>query len=189
MRGVGPFRRRPYFASLFGPGRRGAAALIISRPCVQSKRRNARSRRRFRHQPGGAAVSHRLPWTMTRHRTPDRYLGSLLGRRGGVGATAATSPSRAGREWSAVLRRLGKVQLPGWDVPGLGQPAGPGPLDKRLYLPESWLGRGPVCGPGVPEERRGYRSKTRAGDTGGNPCTRASRPVAGDDAFGMAVLP
>ena len=56
--------------------------------------------------------------------------------------------------------RLGKV-APGWDVPGLRQPLGRALVD-RLYLPESWTSDEDRCAAaGVPEERRGYRSKTQ----------------------------
>ena len=64
-------------------------------------------------------------------------------------------------------------------------------VDKRLYLPESWTSDKDRCAAaGVPEERRGYRSKTelalemleRAVEVGH---MRAGW-VAADDAFGMS---
>ena len=64
-------------------------------------------------------------------------------------------------------------------------------VDKRLYLPESWTSDQDRCeAAGVPEQRRGYRSKTQlalemlqgALEQGH---LRAGW-VAGDDAFGMS---
>ena len=93
----------------------------------------------------------------------------------------------------AVLRQAGQGgQLPGWDVPGLRQPAGLGVGgQKRLYLPKSWTSDQDRCAAaGVPEDRRNYRSKTelalemleRVLELG---YLRAEW-VAGDDAFGMS---
>ena len=58
----------------------------------------------------------------------------------------------------AVLREAGQGgQLPGWDVPGLRQPAGAGMVDKGLYLPEMLdLGSGPLCGGGGARGARSY---------------------------------
>ena len=90
----------------------------------------------------------------------------------------------------AVLRQAGQGgQLPGWDVPGLRQPAGPG-VGGQLYLPKSWTSDQDRCAAaGVPEDRRNYRSKTelalemqRVLELG---YLRAEW-VAGDDAFGMS---
>ena len=70
-------------------------------------------------------------------------------------------------------------------------PLGRALVDKRLYLPESWTSDKDRCAAaGVPEERRGYRSKTelalemlqRAVERGH---LRAGW-VAADDAFGMS---
>ena len=70
-------------------------------------------------------------------------------------------------------------------------PLGRALVDKRLYLPESWTSDQDRCvAAGVPEERRGYRSKTelalemlqRASERGH---LRAGW-VAADDAFGMS---
>ena len=64
-------------------------------------------------------------------------------------------------------------------------------VDKRLYLPESWTSDQDRCeSAGVPEQRRGYRSKTqlalemlqRALERG----HLKAGWVAGDDAFGMS---
>ncbi len=64
-------------------------------------------------------------------------------------------------------------------------------MDKRLYLPESWTSDQDRCAAaGVPEERRGYRSKTelalemleRAVDLG----HLKAGWIAADDAFGMS---
>ena len=42
-------------------------------------------------------------------------------------------------------------------------PSGRALVDKRLYLPESWTSDQERCkAAGVPEERRGYRSKTES---------------------------
>ena len=70
-------------------------------------------------------------------------------------------------------------------------PLGRALVDKRLYLPEIWTSDQDRCAAaGVPEERQGYRSKTklaldmlqRAQERGH---LRAGW-VAGDDAFGMS---
>ena len=70
-------------------------------------------------------------------------------------------------------------------------PLGRALVDKRLYLPESWTSDKDRCAAaGVPEERRGYRSKTQlalemlegALERGH---LRAGW-VAADDAFGMS---
>ena len=70
-------------------------------------------------------------------------------------------------------------------------PLGRALVDKRLYLPESWISDKDRCAAaGVPEEKRGYRSKTqlalemlqRASERGH---LRAGW-VAADDAFGMS---
>ena len=113
--------------------------------------------------------------------------------RGGVGAGRQRLP-QAGQEIGgsdpAVLRQTGQGgQLPGWDVPGLRQPAGPGPGGQTaVSAGELDLGRGPVCGgrgsggeAGLPVE-----DPIGAGDTGGNPCNLEAGWVAGDDAFGMS---
>ena len=92
----------------------------------------------------------------------------------------------------AVLRQTGEGgQLPGRDVPGLRQPAGPALVDKRLYLPESWTSDKDRCeAAGVPEERQGYRSKTElALEMVQQALERGHLQagwVAGDDAFGMS---
>ena len=70
-------------------------------------------------------------------------------------------------------------------------PLGRALVDKRLYLPDSWTSDDARCAAGgVPEGRRGYRSKTglalemleRALERG----HLRSEWVAGDDAFGMS---
>ena len=125
------------------------------------------------------------------------YLGTRLEHPGrGVGAgrqRLSQAGSEVGGSGPSILRETGEGgQLPGGDVPGLGQPVGTGALvDKRLYLPESWTKDPERCAEaGVPEERRGYRSKTelaletlrRALELGH---LRAGW-VAADDAFGMS---
>ena len=63
-------------------------------------------------------------------------------------------------------------------------PLGRALADKRLYLPESWTWDEERCrAAGVPEEQRGYRSKTELALERGH--LRADW-VAGDDAFGMS---
>ena len=70
-------------------------------------------------------------------------------------------------------------------------PLGRALVDKRLYLPESWTSDEDRCAAaGVPEERRGYRSKTQLAleileETLARGHLEAGW-VAGDDAFGMS---
>ena len=70
-------------------------------------------------------------------------------------------------------------------------PLGRALVDKRLYLPESWTSDQDRCvAAGVPEERRGYRSKTQlALEVLARSLERGHLRagwVAGDDAFGMS---
>ena len=94
--------------------------------------------------------------------------------------------SEIGGSGPAVLRQAGQGgQLPGWDVPGLRQPAG---LDKRLYLPKSWTSDQDRCAAaGVPEDRRNYRSKTElALELLERVLELGHLRASGDDAFGMS---
>ena len=83
------------------------------------------------------------------------------------------------------------AQLPSWNVPGLRQPAGTGPSGQTaLSAGELDLGHRPLCGGGVPEESRNYRSKTKlALEMLARALERGHLKagwVAGDDAFGMS---
>ena len=191
-----------YFAPLFGRrGTRDHSRHYLQALLVQSgERRNAENLSET--VPASARVMQRFlaesPWN------DDTVIGRLhrvLGTStwacgGGVGAGRQRLP-QAGQEvrgsGKAVLRQAGQGgQLPGWDVPGLCQPVGTGPLvDKRLYLPESWTSDQDRCeAAGVPEDRQGYLSKTelalemlqRALERG----HLQADWVAGDDAFGIS---
>ena len=122
------------------------------------------------------------------------YLGPRLGHRGGVGAGRQRLP-QAGRKSAGVAGSTVEAgqggQLPGRDVPGLRQPAGPGVVDKRLYLPESWTSDDARCqAAGVPEERGNYRSKTELALEMLEQALELGHLKAGwvaaDDAFGMS---
>ena len=103
---------------------------------------------------------------------------------------------KQGRKSAGVARqycgRLGKVaNCQAGMFLAYVSPLGRALVDKRLYLPESWTKDPERCAEaGVPEERRGYRSKTelaletlrRALELGH---LRAGW-VAADDAFGMS---
>ena len=73
---------------------------------------------------------------------------------------------RQGRKSAGVALqycgRLGKVaNCQGGMFLAYVSPLGRALVDKRLYLPESWTSDDARCRvAGVPEERRGYRSKT-----------------------------
>ena len=103
---------------------------------------------------------------------------------------------KQGRKSVGVARqycgRLGKVaNCQGGMFLAYVSPLGRALVDKGLYLPESWTSDpGRCAAAGVPEERRGYRSKTelalelleRALGLG----HLKAGWVAGDDAFGMS---
>ena len=107
--------------------------------------------------------------------------GEEIGRGGGGGGGA--------RQYCGRLGKVANCQA-GMFLAYVS-PLGRALVDKRLYLPESWTSDKDRCAAaGVPEERRGYRSKTqlalemlqRASERGH---LRAGW-VAADDAFGMS---
>ena len=124
------------------------------------------------------------------------YLGTRLEHPEGVWVLDGSDFPKQGRKSAGVARqycgRLGKVaNCQAGMFLAYVSPLGRALVDKRLYLPESWTSDKDRCAAaGVPEERRGYRSKTemalemlqRALELGH---LQASW-VAGDDAFGMS---
>ena len=103
---------------------------------------------------------------------------------------------KQGRKSAGVARqycgRLGKVaNCQAGMFLAYVSPLGRALVDKRLYLPENWTSDDARCrAAGVPEERRGYRSKT---ELALEMLARAlerdqlrAKWVAGDDAFGMS---
>ena len=124
------------------------------------------------------------------------YLGPRLGHPEAVWVLDGSDFPKQGRKSAGVARqycgRLGKVAncQAGMSLAYIS-PLGRALVDKRLYLPKSWTSDKDRCEPvGVPEERRGYQSKTElalemlqgALELGH---LRAGW-VAGDDAFGMS---
>ena len=124
------------------------------------------------------------------------YLGPRLEHSEGVWVLDGSDFPKQGRNSAGVARqycgRLGKVaNCQAGMFLACVSPLGRALVDKRLYLPESWTPDKERCAAaGVPEERRGYRSKTelalellkRAVDLGH---LRAGW-VAADDAFGVS---
>ena len=103
---------------------------------------------------------------------------------------------KQGRKSAGVARqycgRLGKVaNCQAGMFLACVSPLGRSLVDKRLYLPQVWTSDDARCqAAGVPEDRRGCRSKTelalemlaRTGERG----HLRAKWVAGDDAFGMS---
>ena len=95
-----------------------------------------------------------------------KYLAPRLGHPEAVWGAGRQRLSQAGEEIGgsgpAVLRQAGEGgKLPGRDVPGLCQPAGPGVGGQTVYLPQVWASDDARCAAaGAPAKRRGYRSKT-----------------------------
>ena len=124
------------------------------------------------------------------------YLSPRLGHPEGVWVLDGSDFPKQGRKSAGVARqycgRLGKVaNCQAGMFLAYVSPLGRALVDKRLYLPESWTSDKDRCAAaGVPEEKRGYRSKTelalemlqRAVEQGH---LRAGW-VAADDAFGMS---
>ena len=124
------------------------------------------------------------------------YLGPRLEDPEGAWVLDGSDFPKQGRKSAGVARqycgRLGKVaNCQAGIFLAYVSPLGRALVDKRLYLPESWTSDKDRCAAaGVPEERRGYRSKTqlalemleRASERGH---LRAGW-VAADDAFGMS---
>ena len=129
------------------------------------------------------------------------YLSPRLGHPEAVWVLDGSDFPKQGRKSAGVARqycgRLGKVaNCQAGMFLAYVSPLGRALVDKRLYLPESWVtsDKGRCAAAGVPEERRSYRSKTglalemleRALERG----HLRAKWVAGDDAFGMSpVLP
>ena len=124
------------------------------------------------------------------------YLGSRLGHPEAVWVLDGSDFPKQGRKSVGVARqyggRLGKVaNCQGGMFLAYVSPLGRVLVDKGLYLPESWTSDKARCAAaGVPDQRRGYRSKTqlalemlqRALERG----HLQAGWVAGDDAFGMS---
>ena len=124
------------------------------------------------------------------------YLGPRLEHPEGVWVLDGSDFPKQGRKSAGVGRqycgRLGKVaNCQAGMFLAYVSPLGRALVDKRLYLPESWTSDQDRCAAaGVPEDRRGYRSKTelalelleRAVDLG----HLKAGWVAADDAFGMS---
>ena len=120
------------------------------------------------------------------------YLGPRLGHAAAAWVLDGSDFPKQGRKSVGVARqycgRLGKVAncQAGMFLAYIS-PLGRALVDKRLYLPESWTSDKDRCAAaGVPEERRGYRSKT---DLALEMLERGHLRagwVAADDAFGMS---
>ena len=124
------------------------------------------------------------------------YLGPRLGHPEAVWVLDGSDFPKQGRKSAGVARqycgRLGRVaSCQAGMFLAYVSPLGRAPVDKGLYLPESWTSDQDRCGAaGVLEERQGYRSKTqlalemleRALELG----HLKAGWVAGDDAFGMS---
>ena len=124
------------------------------------------------------------------------YLGSRLGHPEAVWVLDGSDFPKQGRKSAGVTRqycgRLGKVaNCQAGMFLAYVSPLGRALVDKRLYLLESWTSDEDRCAAaGVPEERRGYRSKTQLAleileETLARGHLEAGW-VAGDDAFGMS---
>ena len=192
-----------YFAPLFGRREtRDHSRHYLQALLVQSEeRRNAENLSET--VPASARVMQRFlaesPWD---HDTVlgrlQEYLRSRLGHTEAVWVLDGSDFPKQGRKSVGVARqycgRLGKVaNCQAGMFLAYVSPLGRALVDKRLYLPESWTSDKDRCeAAGVPEERQGYRSKTklalemlqRAQERGH---LRAGW-VAGDDAFGMSPL-
>ena len=130
-----------YFAPLFGRREtRDHSRHYLQALLVQSgERRNAENLSET--VPASARGMQRFltdsPWDDDAdYRTPSRVLGTPAGTPGGgVGAgrqRLSQAGQEVGRSGPAVLRQTGQGgQLPGWDVPGLGQSLGTGPGGQR----------------------------------------------------------
>ena len=124
------------------------------------------------------------------------YLAPRLGHPEAVWVFDGSDFPKQGRKSAGVARqycgRLGKVaNCQAGMFLAYVSPLGRALVDKGLYLPKSWTSDpGRCAGAGVPEARRGYRSKTelalelleRALQLG----HLRAEWVAGDDAFGMS---
>ena len=124
------------------------------------------------------------------------YLSPRLGHPDAVWVLDGSDFPKQGRKSAGVARqycgRLGKVaNCQAGMFLAYVSPLGRALVDKRLYLPESWTSDKSRCAAaGVPEERRGYRSKT---ELALEMLVQALRRghlragwVAADDAFGVS---
>ena len=190
-----------YFAPLFGRREtRDHSRHYLQALLVQSgERRNAENLSET--VPASARVMQRFlaesPWNDdTVIARLQEYLGPRLGHPEAVWVLDGSDFPKQGRKSVGVARqycgRLGKVaNCQAGMFLAYVSPLGRALVDKRLYLPEIWTSDQDRCAAaGVPEERQGYRSKTklaldmlqRAQERGH---LRAGW-VAGDDAFGMS---
>ena len=190
-----------YFAPLFGRREaRDHSRHYLQALLVQSgERRNAENLSET--VPASARVMQRFlaesPWDddLVLGRLQE-YLGPRLGHPEGVWVLDGSDFPKQGRKSVGVARqycgRLGKVaNCQAGMFLAYVSPLGRALVDKRLYLPESWTSDKDRCAAArVPEERRGYQSKTgmalemleKALERGH---LRAGW-VAADDAFGMS---
>ena len=193
------------FHSCFGPvfGRREARDLsrhYLQALLVQSgERRNAENLSEM--VPASARAVQRFltesPWDddAVIERLQE-YLGPRLEHPEAVWVLDGSDFPKQGRKSVGVARqycgRLGKVaNCQAGMFLAYVSPSGRALVDKGLYLPESWTSDPERCAAaGVPEQRRGYRSKTelalemlaRASERG----HLGAKWVAADDAFGMS---
>ena len=124
------------------------------------------------------------------------YLAPRLGHTEAVWVVDGSDFPKQGRKSVGVARqycgRLGKVaNCQAGIFLAWVSPLGRALVDKRLYLPESWTSEEDRCREaGVPEERRGYCSKTELGlEMVDRALKRGHLPagwIAGGDAFGMS---
>ena len=140
-------------------------------------------------RPGRCSAFSPRPCPMRLGRLQE-YLAPRLGHPEAVWVLMAAFPKQ-GPVARQYCGRLGKVALPGWDVPGLRQPAGPGVggqacICPRVGPPTRTGVLGCAGGPGT-TGRDGVAGRCRPGDAGAGPLgyLRAEW-VAGDDAFGMS---
>ena len=190
-----------YFASLFGRREtREHSGHYLQALLVQSgERRNAENLSET--VPGSARGMQRFltdsPWDDEAIiGRLQEYLGTRLEHPEGVWVLDGSDFPKQGRKSAGVARqycgRLGKVaNCQAGMFLAYVSPLGRALVDKRLYLPESWTSDKDRCeAAGVPEDRRGYRSKTElALEMVGRAQERGHLKagwVAADDAFGMS---
>ena len=125
------------------------------------------------------------------------YLAPRLAHPEAVWVLDGSDFPKQGRKSAGVARqycgRLGKVaSCQAGMFLAYVSPLGRALVDKRLYLPESWTSdKGRCAAAGVPEERRGYRSKTELAlemlaRVMERDHLRAKWVAEEDDAFGMS---
>ena len=190
-----------YFAGLFGRREtRERSRHYLQALLVQSgERRNAENLSET--VPGSARAMQRFltesPWDddLVIGRLQE-YLGPRLEDPEGVWVVDGSDFPKQGVKSVGVARqycgRLGKVaNCQAGMFLAYVSPLGRALVDKRLYLPESWTSDRDRCqAAGVPEERRGYQSKTElALEMLEGALERGHLQagwVAGDDAFGVS---